>query len=71
MGEVEFLVMELPEGGYVARSSCGCIITQAETLEELRRNVREASECHCEGSEAPTSITLKFCRLLREETISP
>jgi predicted RNase H-like HicB family nuclease len=69
MTEIEFFVLELPEGGYVARSACGCIVTQADTIEELRGSVREASECHCAGAEPPKTLRLKFCRLLREETV--
>ena len=70
MKTVEFYVEE-SEGGFVARSSCGCIVTQASDLDELRRNAREAACCHCDETEPPATIKLRFIRVEREETITP
>jgi hypothetical protein len=70
MATVEFIVEER-DGGFVARSSCGCIVTEGRDLDELRRNAIEAASCHCEDSEPPTSIKLRFVKILREETITP
>jgi predicted RNase H-like HicB family nuclease len=70
MPTVEFIVEER-DGGFVARSSCGCIVTQAGTLEELRTNVREAAACHAEECTQPDAIKLRFVKVVREETIAP
>ncbi len=40
--EIIFTVEDAPEGGYTARALGYAIFTQGETLEELRRMVRDA-----------------------------
>ena len=67
MNEVIFLVEEAPEGGYTARALGEAIFTEAETLEELRANVREAVECHFDADGRPKIIRL---HMVREEVIS-
>jgi predicted RNase H-like HicB family nuclease len=51
------------DGGYTARAlGCG-IHTEAESLDELRRNVREAVECYYDVPEdLPWTIRLHFVR---------
>ncbi len=46
MNEIIFLVTDAPEGGYNARALGESIFTEAETLDDLRRNIREAVACH-------------------------
>jgi predicted RNase H-like HicB family nuclease len=58
MNELIFLVEEAPEGGYTARALGESIFTEADDLEELRRNVREAVECHFEDGQGPKMIRL-------------
>jgi hypothetical protein len=70
MATVEFYVEER-DGGFVARSSCGCIVTQAGTLADLYANVREAAACHGGECDQPDSIRLRFIKVEREETIEP
>lgn len=54
------------DGGYTA-SAIGCgIHTQAETLEELKRNILDAVECYCEDPDRPCTIIL---RLITEEVL--
>jgi hypothetical protein len=53
MNEIIFLVEEAPEGGYTARALGESIFTEADDLEELRRNVREAVECHFDDGQGP------------------
>jgi hypothetical protein len=48
MEEVFFLVEESIGGGYIAKGLGVSIFTQAESLEELRRMVKDAVECHFE-----------------------
>src|ERR1035438_10905812 len=43
--EIIFSVRESPEGGYEARAQGYTIFTQADTLDELKLNVREAVRC--------------------------
>jgi predicted RNase H-like HicB family nuclease len=62
MTEIIFLVEESPEGGYTARALGQSIFTDGDTLEEVRRNVREAVECHFEEGQGPRVIRLHFVR---------
>jgi hypothetical protein len=56
--EIIFSVEEAPEGGYEARALGYAIFTQAESLEELRKMVRDAVSCHFEAGEKPSVIRL-------------
>ena len=51
------------DGGYSASALGYGIHTQADTVEELRRNVREAVECYFDESmRRPSLIRLHFVR---------
>ncbi len=65
--EIIFAVEESPEGGYEARALGYSIFTQAETLEELRKMVRDAVSCHFEPEKKPSVIRL---HLVKDEVIS-
>jgi hypothetical protein len=56
--EIIFSVQESPEGGYEARALGYSIFTQAETMDELRRNVREAVHAHFDEGQSPSVIRL-------------
>lgn len=56
--EIIFSVQESPEGGYEARALGYSIFTQADTMDELKRNVREAVQCHFDEGQAPSVIRL-------------
>ena len=59
MTEIIFEVREEEvEGGFVARALGHSIVTQAETWEALRTNVRDAVRCHFEEGKAPGVIRL-------------
>lgn len=63
MSEIIFEVCEAEEGGFCARALGHSIFTEADTMEELRRNVREATDCHFdETMESPKLIRLHFVR---------
>jgi predicted RNase H-like HicB family nuclease len=62
MTEILFTVDEAPEGGFTARAVGHSIFTEADTLEELRQNVREAVECHFDDGAAPKLIRLHIVR---------
>ncbi len=68
--EIEFLVEELPEGGYLARSLGACIVTEAADLEELRTQVREALCCHFDEGCVPQAAKLRFVKVVREELLA-
>ena len=61
MNELIFLVEDAPEGGYTARALGQSIFTEADSLEELRRNVRDAVQCHFDEGHAPKWPTPAFC----------
>ena len=56
------MVEEAIEGGFNAKALGVSIFTQADSLEELRLNVREAVECFYGDEEAPKIIRLHFVR---------
>ena len=59
MSEIVFLVEEDPEGGYTASALGQSIFTQADTIDLLRSNVRDAVRCHFpDESERPMVIRL-------------
>ncbi len=62
MTEILFTVVEAPEGGLTASAVGYSIVTEADTLDELRSNVREAVDCHFEEGTAPKLIRLHIVR---------
>jgi len=68
MSELIFLVEEAPEGGFTARALGKSIFTEADTLDDLRQNVRSAVECHYENGAGPKVIRLHF---VRDEVLAP
>jgi predicted RNase H-like HicB family nuclease len=56
MNEIIFLIQDAPEGGYSARALGQSIFTEADSLEELRQNVRDAVACHFEDDAGPKII---------------
>ncbi|MBN1925251.1 MAG: hypothetical protein JW798_05390 [Prolixibacteraceae bacterium] len=48
MNEIIFIVKESPEGGLEAKALGHSIFTEADTIEELKQNIREAIHCHFE-----------------------
>ncbi|MGH8651760.1 MAG: 2-oxoisovalerate dehydrogenase [Gammaproteobacteria bacterium] len=67
MNEIFFLVEQAPEGGYTARALDASIFTEADDLESLYLQVRDAVRCHFEEGQAPRFIRLHFTR---EEVIA-
>ena len=61
--EIIFDVNEADEGGFVASALGYGITTQGETLEDVRKMVREAIDCYFdEPALAPKVIRLHFVR---------
>lgn len=63
MDEIIFVVEEAPEGGYSARALGVSIFAEADDLEALQTELRDAVLCHYEDeSERPRMIRLHFVR---------
>jgi hypothetical protein len=60
--EIMFVVEESPAGGLIACAVGESIFTEAETLDELRNNVREAVACHFDEGHRPKAIRLRIVR---------
>lgn len=60
--EIIFIVEESPEGGWTARALGYSIFTEAETENELKKNIKEAVSCHFEEVNAPKILRLHFVK---------
>lgn len=68
MNELIFLIEEAPEGGYTARALSESIFTEADDLDSLHEQIRDAVRCHFdEGQQQPRVLRLHF---VREEVIA-
>jgi hypothetical protein len=67
MNEIIFVIEEAVEGGFTARALGESILTEAETLDTLRQQVRDAVNCHFDEGKAPKVIRLHF---VREEVLA-
>jgi hypothetical protein len=67
MNEIIFLIEEAPEGGYTARALGHSIFTEAESMDKLRGQIRDAVKCHFDDGQSPKVIRLHF---VREEVIA-
>lgn len=63
MEEIIFVVEEAEEGGYIAKGLGVSIITEADTIEELRLMVKDAVICHFDdAAQRPKMIRLHFVK---------
>jgi hypothetical protein len=62
MNEIIFEIQEAPEGGYLAQALDYSIFTQAENLETLRPQIKDAVNCHFDEAEKLKVIRLHFVR---------
>ena len=60
MSEILFLVEQAPEGGYTARALGESIFTEADDIESLHLQVRDAVRCHFDEGQVPRFIRLHF-----------
>ncbi len=67
MDELIFIVNEAPEGGYTARALGESIFAEADSLEDLREEIREAVKCHFEDDSSLKVVRIHF---VREEILS-
>ena len=63
MSELVFLIEDDPDGGLTARALGEAIFTEAESMEELRHNIRDAVLCHFEDeARRPKVVRLHYVR---------
>ena len=62
MHELIFVVENAPEGGFTARALGESIFTEADDVDQLHEQVRDAVRCHFEEGKAPGVIRLHFVR---------
>jgi hypothetical protein len=62
VNELVFIITQEADGGYVAEALGESVITQADTWEELRANVREAVRAFYFDRPAPKSVRLHMVR---------
>jgi predicted RNase H-like HicB family nuclease len=67
MNEIIFLVEEDLEGGYIAQGIGEDIVTDGDTMEELKKNIKDAVACHFEDDKMPKLIRL---HMVKEEVIA-
>jgi len=66
MSEIIFIVETSEEGGYIAKALGQSIFTEGETLDELKKNVKDAVKCHFDPEETPHIVRL---HIVRDEVI--
>jgi len=66
MTEIIFIVEESHEGGYEAKALGYSIFSDGDNLDELKKNIREAVQCHFD-KDVPKIIRLHY---IKEEVIS-
>jgi hypothetical protein len=62
MNEILFVVEEAEDGSYRASAIGQAIHTEADSLEELHSEIRDAVHCHFEEGQAPPLIRLHHVR---------
>ena len=67
MNEIMFLIEEAQEGGYTAKSLGESIFTEADTIDKLKKMIRDAVACHFDKDKLPKIIRLHF---VKEELLS-
>lgn len=67
MKEIIFIVEDAVEGGFNARALGESIFTEADTLDQLKENIKEAVACHFDENDIPQIIRL---HIVRDELIN-
>jgi predicted RNase H-like HicB family nuclease len=66
--EMIFMVEEDPEGGFTAKALGYSIFTEADTLDELKKNIKNAMACHFDKKEDIPAVVI--LHIVREETLA-
>jgi len=67
MNEIIFIIEESKEGGFEARALGYSIFTQAEDMNSLKREIKDAVSCHFEKDDMPKMIRL---HLVKDEILT-
>ena len=67
MNEIIFIIEESKEGGFEARALGYSIFTQAEDMNSLKREIKDAVSCHFEKDDMPKMIRL---HLVKDEILA-
>jgi hypothetical protein len=62
MNEIIFVAEEAPEGGFAARALGVSIFAEADDMESLHDQIRDAVRCHFDEGKAPKVVRLHFVR---------
>lgn len=62
MNELIFIVEESLDGGYEARSVGASIFTQADDISDLKKQIKDAVNCHFEEDKLPKIIHLHYTK---------
>lgn len=62
MSEIIFIVENSDEGGYTAKALGHSILTEGETMEELKDNIKDAVKCHFETADLPHVVRLHMVK---------
>ncbi|HSW53576.1 MAG TPA: hypothetical protein VLH59_00685 [Ignavibacteriaceae bacterium] len=57
--EIIFIVEESLEGGYEAKAVGESIFTEAENIDELKKNIAEAVRCHFDETD------IRYCKNIK------
>lgn len=61
--EIVFVISDDPDGGFTAHALGQSIVTQGDTYDQLKHNVREAVRCHFDDTaQRPSVIRLHWVR---------
>ena len=60
--EIVFVIEESQDGGWISRALGYSIFTEADSIEELKINIREAINCHFEEESIPQIIRLHYVK---------
>ena len=62
MTEIVFIAEEAPEGGFTARALEHSIVTEADTMSQLKEMITDAVKCHFEKDKLPKMVRIHFVK---------
>ena len=62
INEIIFTIEESTESGYEARALEHSIYTEADTIEELKKMIKDAVQCHFDQNNIPKLIRLHYIK---------
>ena len=62
MSEIIFIIENSNEGGYTAYALGHSIYTEGETVEELKKNIKDAIRCHFDEKTLPHIVRLHMVK---------